>query len=168
MSTSPVAPAPAPAPAADETGRDPITVFYQKADALYRCALECCRQHERLAHLVKLGALPAEQRAAQSLVHLADDALLELAAAYERAAAKGHPDRSDPCWNAANGLWMASREYARRQRCSERAGRGIGEGGDRSSARLGELALDYDLEASALLLLRQATDAFRKVRPHVH
>jgi hypothetical protein len=161
--SSPAAP---PAPA-EQSGRDPIAVFYQKADALYRCALECCRQHERLARLVELGALTAEQRAAQSLVRLADDALTELAAAYEKAAAKGHPDRSEPCWNAANTLWMASREYARRHRTSERAGRGIGDGGDHSTARLGELTLDYDLEASALLALRQATDVYRKVRPSV-
>jgi hypothetical protein len=165
MPTSPAAP---PSPhAADDAGRDPITVFYQRADALCRCALECCRQHERLARLVELGALQAEQRAAQSIVQLADDALVELAAAYEKAAAKGHPDRSEPCWGAANALWMASREYARRHRTSERAGRNIGENGDHSSARLGELTLDYDLEASALLLLRQATEAYRKARPQV-
>ena len=37
MPTSPAAP---PAPAAD-TGRDPHAAFYQRADALYRCAVEC-------------------------------------------------------------------------------------------------------------------------------
>jgi hypothetical protein len=160
--------APASYTAADETGRDPMTVFYQKADALYRCAIECCRQHERLARLVERGALPAEQRAAQSLVHLADEALRDLAAAYERAAAKGHPDSKDGCWQAANALWMASREYARRANTSDRAGRGIGETGDHSSARLTELALDYDLEASALLLLKQATESYCKTRPDAH
>ena len=165
MPMSTVAPPPN---AADETGRDPMAVFYQKADALYRCALECCRQHERLARLVDRGALPAEQRAAQSLVRLADEALRDLAAAYEKAAAKGHPDAKDACWQAANGLWMASREYARRCHTSDRAGRGIGEGGDHSSARLSELALDYDLEASALLMLKQATESYRKARPDAH
>lgn len=155
-------------PAAGETGRDPMAVFYQKADALYRCAVECCRQHERLARLVERGALPAEQRAAQSLVRLADEALAELAAAYEKAASRAHPDGKEPCWQAANALWMASREYARRHTTSERAGRGIGENGDRSSARLTELALDYDLEASALLLLKHATEQYRKARPDAH
>ena len=165
MPMSTVAPPPN---AADETGRDPMAVFYQKADALYRCAIECCRQHERLARLVERGALPAEQRAAQSIVRLADEALGELAGAYERAASKAHPDRKEPCWAAANALWMASREYARRQTTSERAGRGIGESGDHSSARLSELALDYDLEASALLMLKQATESYRKARPDAH
>jgi hypothetical protein len=160
--------APAPTHATDETARDPQHVFYQKADALYRCAIECCRQHERLARLVERGALPAEQRAAQSLVKLADEALRDLAAAYEKAAAKWHPESKDACWQAANGLWMASREYARRCSTSDRAGRGIGEAGDHSVARLTELALDYDLEASALLLLKQATESYRKARPDAH
>lgn len=153
--------------AVDENGRDLIAAFHQRADALYRCALECCRQHERLARLVQIGAMPAEQRAARSLVAICDDALGELVGSYERACARAHPDKGDACWQAANGLWMASREYARRQRTSERASRGIGETGSHSSDRLGELTLDYDLEASALLLLKQATDAYRKARPTV-
>ena len=164
MPTSPAAP---PAPAAD-SGRDPNAAFYQRADALYRCAVECCRQHERLARLVKDDdAMPAEQRAAQSLVRLADEALIDLAAAYEKTACKTHPDGDAACWHAANGLWMASREYARRQRTSQLAGRGLGDGASHSSDRLGELTLDYDLEASALLLLKQATETYRKARPGV-
>lgn len=162
MPTSPAAP---PAPAA-EAGRDPHAAFYQRADALYRCAVECCRQHERLARLVQDGALPAEQRAAQSLVRLADEALIDLAAAYEKVC-KSHPEGDAACWHAANGLWMAGREYARRQRTSQRAGRGLGDGASHSSERLGELTLDYDLEASALLALKQATETYRKARPHV-
>lgn len=168
-----------PAPAGD-TGRDnghPATVqddsahdvaaFYQRADALCRCAMESCRQHERLAHLVRLGALPAEQRAAQLLVALCDEAVAELAAAYERAADRAHPVRDDACWHAANGLWLASREIARRARTSARAVRGLGDRGAGERTAFSELALDYDLEASALLLLKQATEAYRKVRPDV-
>lgn len=151
------------APEAPHVAPDTSAAFYQRADALCRCAIECCRQHERLAHLVKIGALPVEQRAAQSLAGLCDDALAELSAAYERAADKTPAGSRDACWHAANGLWLASREFARRARTSARAGRGIGEHRDR--ARFEELALDYDLEASALLLLKQATEAYRKVRP---
>lgn len=144
-----------------DTDRDAAT-FYQRADALCRCATESCRQHERLAHLVKLGALPAEQRAAQTLVVICDEAVTELAGAYERAAERAHPAR-DAGWHAANGVWLACREFARRVRTSTRAARGQGERGERE--RFSELALDYDLEASALLLLKQATEAYRKVRP---
>jgi hypothetical protein len=152
------------APVTTETERDPIAAFFLRADALYRCAVECCRQHERLARLVERGALPAEQRAAQTLVTLADEALAELAGCYERAASRAHPSKEDVCWRAANGLWMAAREYARRHRTSDRAGRDIADTGEHST-RLAELALDYDLEASALLLLRQATESYGKTRP---
>jgi hypothetical protein len=165
MSRHPSATLPAPAaPAAEPASRD-VAAFYASADALCRCAVECCRQRERLAHLVRLGALPAEQRAAQTLVALCDDALAELAAAYERAADRAHPSGDDACWHAANGLWLAGREFARRTRTSARAGRALLERGDRT--QLNELALDYDLEASALLLLKQATEAYRKARPDV-
>ncbi len=165
MSSHPATlPAPAPHASAELTPRD-AAAFHQRSDALCRAATECCRQRERLAHLVKLRALPAEQRAAQTQVALCDEALTELVGAYERAASKAHPAGGDACWHAANGLWMASREYARRTRTSARAARGIGERHER--ADLAELALDYDLEASAVLLLKQAAEAYRRARPSV-
>jgi hypothetical protein len=163
MSSSPAAP-PA-APAVTEPSPREVNAFYQSADALCRCAMECCRQHERFAHLVKLGAGAAEQRAARTLVTLCDDALADLAAAYERTADRSHPDNANACWHAANGLWLASREFARRSRTSARAARALVEKGDRT--QFSELALDYDLEASALLLLKQATEAYRRARPEV-
>jgi hypothetical protein len=165
MSTTSSAPDAVVEPRADESGRDPIATFYLRADALYRCATEACRQHERLARLVQLGAHSAEQRAAGTIVTICDEALAELAASYERAAQRARPDQDAACWHAANGLWLASREYARRQRTTSRATRGVGE--HRDPSRLAELALDYDLEASALLLLKQATEAYRKARPQV-
>ena len=161
-------PSPAPdvaEPRGEENGRDPVATFYQRADALYRCATEMCRQHERLAKLVHISACAAEQRAAGTIVAVCDEALAELAASYERAAGRARSERSDACWHAANGLWLASREYARRRETTERAGRGITD--RRDQARLAELAFDYDLEASALLLLKQATEAYRKARPEV-
>jgi hypothetical protein len=59
---------------------------------------------------------------------------------------------------------MASREFARRQRTSSRAARDLGDG-KHSTERLGELTLDYDLEASALLALKHAAESYRKLRP---
>ena len=157
------------APGSEAVLQDPIDAFYASADALYRCAVECCRQHERVASLDRRGALGPERRAAQALAALCDTALDELAAGYERAATKARPVRGDvagdACWHAANGLWLAARELTRRHRTSARASKGIGEHGDRSSARLAELALDYDLEASALLLLKQGIESYRKARP---
>jgi hypothetical protein len=149
------------------TAERDVTTFYQRADALYRCATECCRQHERFAHLVRSGASIGEQRAARSLVLVCDEALADMASAYEAAAATRACAESDgACCRAANGLWMAGREFARRQLTSTRAGRGLGDG-RHTTERFAELTLDYDLEASALLALKQATEAYRKVRPQV-
>lgn len=159
----------APIRSAEPAPPDPVAAFYARADALYRCAAECARQHERVSELDGRDAPAVEQRAARALATLATDALEDLTGDYERGAATARPARGettgDACWHAANGLWLSARELTRRRRTSARAGRGIGERGDRSSARLAELALDYDLEASALLQLKQATDAYRRARP---
>ena len=151
-------------PVAAVSDRDPVAEFYRRADALFRCAVECCRQHERRAKLVEQGALGAELRAVQLLVEACDDSLAQLAACYERAAGRAHPSSENGCWRAANGLWLASREYARRQRASIRAARSICDSGEHST-RLAEIAVDFDLEASALLLLRQATEHYKRTRP---
>jgi hypothetical protein len=141
-----------------------VATFYQRADALCRSAVECLRQHERQARLVGDGAMGAEQRAARDVVARTDAALAEMAAAYEAAATRACAERDSACWQAANALWLASREYARRNRTSRRAARDLGDG-KHSTERFAELTLDYDLEASALLQLRQAAANYRRVRP---
>jgi hypothetical protein len=146
----------------DATDRS-IAQFYQRADALCRCAVETCRQHERLSRLVRQGAVGIERRAAESLVEVCDEALAEVAGAYEAVASRVCADHDAACWQAANALWMASREYARRHLTSDRAGRHLGDG-KHSTDRLAELTVDYDLEASALLALKHATEAYRKLR----
>ena len=145
--------------------REPLTPmesFWLRADALYRSAKECCRQHERFSHLVDIGALELEQRNAQQAVLASDLALESIATAYEKCCAKGHPGKEEDGWQRANALWLASRDYMRRMRTSDRAGKGINHG---DQARFAELAVDYDLEASALLALKHAAEAYRKVRP---
>lgn len=153
-------------PAAVAHAADPrqVATFYQHADALFRCAIECCRQHERVARLASDNAMTAELRAARGLVALADEALADMAAKYESIATRDCATCDSACWQAANALWLAGREYARRSRTSQKAVRNLGDG-KHSTDRLAELAVDYDLEASALLQLRQATDAYRRVRP---
>jgi hypothetical protein len=107
------------------------------------------------------------------------NALIELAEAYCEAAKELRPGGSpdEEWWHRANALWHASREYGRRQTCNERQSRRAkgSKNGARSNSRknaakhgregLGDLVLQYDLEASALLALRQAADAYRKTRP---
>jgi len=150
-------------PVANPSARD-VATFHQRADALCRSAIECWRQHERLAKLGSTGALSAEIRTAREFVVVADAALADMAAAYEQAATRACARSDSACWQAANALWLASREYARRARTSTRAARDLGDG-KHSTERLAELTVDYALEASALLQLRHAAESYKRVRP---
>lgn len=148
------------------TDTSPLDIVRQRADAMYRAASECCRQHDRFARVVEKSMMPAEQRAAQRIVTLCDEALQELVAAYEKCAARVHPEDDEAWWHRANSLWHASREYMRRHLVGDRMGREVGT--QHSPGMLGELHVEYELEASALLALRHATDAYRKTRPDAH
>jgi hypothetical protein len=134
------------------------------ADAMLRAALECCYQHDRYARLVARPALEAEHRAAEETCSVVASALERMTEAYRDVAKdlrlKGGPD--EEWWHCANALWHASREFARRQRCGEPTTRRPAK---HDPEALADLVVQYDLEASALLALRQAADAYRKVRP---
>jgi hypothetical protein len=132
------------------------------ADAMLRAALECCHQHDRYARLVTRRALEVEHRAADETCSLVANVLAQMVETYGDAARELRPDDPDgDWWHRANALWHASREYVRRQTCGERSdGRS-----KHDSGALADLVVQYDLEASALLALRHAADAYRKVRP---
>ncbi len=132
----------------------------EQADALYRAASECHRQHTRYSRLVERGASDEEQRTALEMAYLCDDSLGSAMVGYEKAAEKGAPDVD--WWHKANRLWHASREYIRRHSSCDGMAQKLGR---QSPNRLAELALAFDLEASALLALRMAADSYRVVRP---
>jgi hypothetical protein len=132
------------------------------ADRLYRTATECVRQRERYARLVAAGAMELEQRAALRVACLCDVILHESIRAYEKGLA-GEGSRSSDGWRPpANSLWHASREYERRHQDCDESSRQIT---SRKPHKFKELAVQYDLEASALLALRLALAAYRKVCP---
>jgi len=133
-----------------------------KADALFRASSECCRQHRRYAALVERGASATEQRRAVALVRLLDEHLVEATAMYEKATARAESQRSEAWFHGANALWLAAREVARRHDVARRSARELEQ---QDANTIGELALDYDLQASALLLLSQAVESYRKSRP---
>jgi hypothetical protein len=143
------------------TGLDAARVA---ADAMLRAALECCHQHDRYARLVARPALELEHRAADQTCVVAANALARMAETYREAAKElrpnGGPD--EDWWHRANALWHASREFGRRQPSNEQSSRGSTK---HDPDALADLVLEYDLQASALLALRQAADAYRKVRP---
>lgn len=135
----------------------------ERADTLFRTAVETCRQHRRYAALVDMGAREPEQKSALKLAALCDTVLVEAIASYERCGAKVQGLDDAPWWHKANSLWHQAREYERRHQVTDRASRLLN--GQHDSQMLGELRLEYELEVSALLMLQQAIDAYRKVRP---
>ena len=140
----------------------PLDLLVRKSDALYRAAIESCRQHRRYSAVVECGASAKEQNRTRALVTLCDDHLAEAADSYEKTAGRTDGLRAEEWWRRANALWLAARECARRHSASRRSSRHL-ELQDANT--IYELSMDYDLEASALLALSQAADAYRKVRP---
>ena len=133
-----------------------------RADALYRGAIECCRQHDRAAKISGDEEPELEHRHLDALCAMCDGSLAELSAEYTEAAADVHPGREEQWWHKANALWHASREFARRHAGSDEVAKGVAN--KRSAERLAGMQMEYELEASALLALRHAADAYAKTR----
>ena len=124
---------------------------------MFRSAMECIRQRERYARLVASGAHDHEQQSALRVALVCDEILDEAVAAYEKLAKE--PSQGDDEWRRqANGLWHAAREYRRRPTNSSSGAQVKGSG-------LQQLAMEYDLEASALLALKLALGGFRQICP---
>lgn len=153
---------------ADRDGSDSLTpgeAARVTADAMYRAAMDCCYHHDRFASLLSRPALEAEHKLATQMCSLCDEALGKMAAIYESGAARLQRDAADAeWWHQANSLWHASREYIRRHGGCDQITRRMA---DHGPGALTELMVEFDLEASALLALRQAAEAYRKVRPEL-
>lgn len=163
----PKSPAPATPDASPDASPDatlsPAEQLLQRADTLFRTAIETCRAHRRYAALVERGARDVEQRAAVKLAGLCDAMLVDAIASYERCGARVTGLGDEQWWHKANALWHQAREYERRHQVTERAQRLMNAQHD--PQLLGELAMEFDLEASALLFLQQAIEGYRKCRP---
>ncbi|MGH7711895.1 MAG: hypothetical protein ACREOG_11465 [Gemmatimonadaceae bacterium] len=133
-----------------------------QADQLYRAASECVRQRERYAKLVASSAADSELESTLRLASLCDELLEQAVLAYQDSVEKDGGAASESWWHQANSLWLASREYARRHREVDESSRKLGA---HSPSKLTELALQYDLEASALLALDHALASYRKCCP---
>lgn len=151
----------------DDAPAFPMDLLRARADRLGRTALESCRQHERCASLVERDGLdPQELDGWLELTAVADRQLGEAAAAYEKAAAKLKPDAEDLPWRRqASVLWLAAREHVRRHSQGDRLTRRVGSA--HTADRLGELHVAFELEASAILSLRQAAEGYCRTRPEV-
>ena len=131
------------------------------ADSLERTAAETCRQHERLSRLMALGVAQPELEAAHALVDTCDLALAECVREFETVCAKTPASDDALLRQAANALWLAAREYLRRHSIAEKASRQLQQ---HDAEKLGDLHFEYELEASALLALRQAACTYAKAR----
>lgn len=132
------------------------------ADRLYRATAECVRQRQRYSALVEAGASDEEQRAALKVASLCDTILTGNIAAFEAASANGLSKEED-WYRKAILVWQASREYERRHNATDVSTRKLG-----GPEGLSNLALEYDLEASALLALQHALSSYRKTVPEAH
>lgn len=144
----------------DPTTAAPGPLSY--CDALARTAAETCRQHERHARLTELGVTRGELEAAHAMVDTIDLALAECVKDFEKKCAREPVSEQADLRQAANAMWLAAREYLRRHSIAEKASRQIGQP---TADTFGDLQMEYELEASALLGLKQATATYQKLRP---
>jgi hypothetical protein len=144
------------------TGDNPVVHSPRgEADRLFRAAAECIRQRQRYAALVDAGAHDEEQRAALRVACLCDEVLLRNIESYQKLATS--PAHRDEEWyRKSTGLWAAAREYERRHTDCDVFSKNMT---NPRRAKLAQLTTDYDLEASALLALQHAVQAYRKVVP---
>jgi hypothetical protein len=146
--------------------KDPMALVRSRADGLYRAAIECCRQHDRAARLHQDSAEPElEHKHVDALCAMCDGSLAEMSSAYEASARDIHPDGDEAWWHKANALWHTSREYGRRHAGCDAIAKS--RSAKHSPEQLRAMQMEYELEASALLALRHAAEAYRKTRPEL-
>jgi len=157
-------PAKSSAPRGTPAGPTAALSLPQAGDALFRSSIEACRQHERIARCSGRGCSDEELQEMAELCALGHKHLAARTVSWGKAAANGQGKSDDAWWHAANALWHASREYARRHTSCNALTTKFAR---HSSDALGALALEYELEASALLALRTAVTGYRKLRADV-
>jgi hypothetical protein len=151
------------APRPSGAPKSPVEMARDAADALFRAATECCHQHDRVSRIHAKSDVEQEVKAGQTACALCDGVLRTMTEEYEKVAADVKPTGADEkWWRNANSMWLASREYLRRNGGSEEANKQLKEHGP---DQLEALQTEYELEASALLGLRHAAEAYKRDRP---
>lgn len=127
-------------------------------DAMHRAAVECCHQHERISALIKLEADDQEFASAWDMADLAEQQMALRTSSYEEIAVAGRGAESEDWWHRANALWMACREYSRRYSASADA---ASRRKRHTEKEFAEIAVEYELEVSARLAVKQALRAYQ-------
>ena len=91
-----------------------------------------------------------------------DLALAECVRDFEKTCATATISDDAGVRQAANAMWLAAREYLRRHSIAEKASRQLTQ---HDVEKLGDLQLEYELEASALLGLKHTMSTYQKLRP---
>lgn len=132
------------------------------ADNMLRSASECCRQQARIGRVLDLQCGEEELEAVIEVSVLCVRILAESCERYSAVGSGSRDGLDEATWHAANTLWHASREYARRHHsCNVKSA----QMSRHSANHLGELAVEYELKASAVLALRYAVDEYARLRP---
>jgi hypothetical protein len=143
--------------------RSPLQIARDAADAMYRAACECCHQHDRMSRIQTRSPIETEVEAAEAACCQCHEVLATMSSSYQQVAAELRPPGKDEdWWHRANALWLASREYLRRNGSCDESSKQLKEHGP---DRLDALHMEYELEASALLALKHAAEAYRQNRP---
>jgi hypothetical protein len=132
------------------------------ADLLFRAAKESCHQHGRLTRILKHGLDDMELEGVAEVVDIVDRVLVHATKHYEEMAAAGKGKESDELWHAANALWMASREYGRRREGSDAIAAKLKKHG---AEQLNSISVEFELEMSARMALKQAIKEYEVLRP---
>lgn len=147
-----------------EPAQTPAAVACATADAMLRAAAECARQHERLGRCLEIGCSDAELLRIAQLTSLADTHLDDTVAEYEKAATAAPEAKDERWWHEANALWLAGRELRRRHAGTDYVSKFAGR---HAKEKLAELTMEYELERSALMAVKQSIQAYRAARPEL-
>ena len=132
------------------------------ADNMLRSGSECCRQQARIGRVLDLQCGEEELEAVIEVSVLCVRILAESCERYAAVGSGARDGLDEATWHAANTLWHASREYSRRHNsCNVKSA----QMSRHSANHLGELAVEYELKASAVLALRYAVDEYARLRP---
>lgn len=148
-----------PAPRASKPSPTPVR---DAADALVRAANESCHQHGRLTRILGHGLDDLELEGVADVVELCDRLLASATTRYEETAKDGPGKVPEDVWHAANALWMASREYSRRNTQNDGIMTRLRKHG---AEQLNSINMEYELETSARMALKQTITAYLALRP---
>lgn len=110
----------------------------------------------------RVHADDSEFNATWDVAEMCEAQLADRTTSYETIAELGRGKESEEWWHASNTLWHACREYSRRHDASNGAASRRRRHG---AEELKEISLEYELELSARMAVKQALEKYAALRP---